>query len=99
MMDAVTYLGHKIDAQGLHPVMHKVDAVRKAPKLRNVSKLKSYLGLLSYYGKFLPNLSTTMAPPYQLLKTSSSWLWSLKQDNAFEELKKTIDFITAINPF
>jgi len=62
MMDAVTYLGHKIDAQGLHPVMDKVDAVRKASKPRNVSELKSYLGLLSYYGKFLPNLSTTLAP-------------------------------------
>ena len=62
MMDAVTYLRHKIDAQGLHPVMDKVDAVRKAPKPRNVSEFKSYLGLLSYYGKILPNLSTTLAP-------------------------------------
>ena len=73
MMDAVTYLGHKIDGRGLHPVMDKVDAVRKAPKPRNVSELKSYLGLLSFYGKFLPNLSITLAPLYQLLKTSLTW--------------------------
>ena len=54
MVPEVVYLGHKIDAQGLHPLTKKVEAVQAAPVPKNVSELKSYLGLLSYYGKFLP---------------------------------------------
>lgn len=67
MAPSVVYLGHRIDAQGLHPLTEKVKAIQEAPKPNNVSELKAYLGLLSYYSKFLPNLSTTLAPLYSLL--------------------------------
>ena len=46
MAASVTYLGHRIDAQGLHPILEKVKAIQEAPTPRNVSELKSYLGLL-----------------------------------------------------
>jgi len=46
----VTYLGYCIDSEGLHLTEDKLDAVRKAPEPRNVTELKSYLGLLTYYG-------------------------------------------------
>ena len=59
---SVTYLGHRIDAQGLHLVEEKVKAVQGVPTPKNVTELKSYLGMLSYYSKFLPNLSTELAP-------------------------------------
>ena len=55
----------------LHPTEQKIQAVQEAPEPRNLSELKSFVGLLYYYGKFLPNLSTTLAPLYQLLKSST----------------------------
>ena len=61
MVPEVVYLGHKINAKGLYPLAKKVEAVQAVPAPKNVTELKSYLGLLSYYGKFLPNLSTTLA--------------------------------------
>ncbi|KAL0160115.1 hypothetical protein M9458_043840, partial [Cirrhinus mrigala] len=51
----VRYLGHLVDAQGLHPLKDKVQAVTEAPCPTNVTELKAYLGLLNYYNKFLPN--------------------------------------------
>ena len=57
----------------LHPIPEKVDAVKNAPRLKNATELKSYLGLLSYYTKFLPNLSVVLAPLYQLLRADVSW--------------------------
>ena len=66
--DRVTYLGHIIDNKGLHPVKKKVDAIHKAPEPENVSELQSFIGLLCYYNKFLSNLSTGMAPLYELLR-------------------------------
>ena len=62
MVPEVVYLGHKINAKGLYPLTEKVEAVQAVPVPKNVTELKSYLGLLSYYGKFLSNLSTTLAP-------------------------------------
>ncbi len=90
MADSVTYLGHKIDANGLHPVEKKLEAVQRAPKPHNVSELKSYLGLLTYYRKFLPNLATTLASLYKLLRGSVQWHWSGEQDKAFEASKKLL---------
>ena len=87
---SVVYLGHRIDTQGLHPITDKVLAVQKAPSPCNVSELQSYLGLLSYYAKFLPNLSTHLAPLYKLLKNEKPWSWEKEQETAFTESKKLL---------
>ncbi|XP_071113031.1 uncharacterized protein [Haliotis cracherodii] len=58
MVGSVKYLGHKIDAQGLHPLDEKVKATVSAPAPRNVAELKSFLGRVQYYQRFLPNLAT-----------------------------------------
>lgn len=42
------YLGHLIDAQGLHPAKSKIDAIRKAPFSTNTTELKSCTGVLNY---------------------------------------------------
>ena len=90
MPPSVVYLGHRIDAQGLHPLTEKVKAIQEAPKPNNVSELKAYLGLLSYYSKFLPNLSTTLAPLYSLLRASIRWHWTAKQEEAFKASKRLL---------
>ena len=58
MQSSVSYLGYKLDAKGIHPLEDKVVAIQDAPTPRSITELKSYIGLLSYYGKFLPNLSS-----------------------------------------
>ena len=63
MTESVTYLGHIIDAQGLHPIKHKVEAIQEAPRPKNLTRLKSYLGLLTYYNRFLPNLYRIFSSP------------------------------------
>ena len=62
---SVAYLGYVIDAEGLHPLPDKVQAVQQAPTPRSVTELKSYLGLLTYYGKFLPNFGNPFGPTLQ----------------------------------
>ena len=54
---------------------HQVDAIHKAPEPENVSELQSFIGLLCYYNKFLSNLSTVMAPLYELLRKDTPWKW------------------------
>ena len=90
MRPSVTYLGHVIDANGLHPLSDRVRAIKDAPTPRSVSELKSYLGMLSYYSKFLPNLSSTLHPLYHLLKKDVQWMWEAPQVQAFDASKELL---------
>ena len=90
MSSSVTYLGHKIDAEGLHPLPDKVRAITEAPCPINPKQLKAYLGLLTYYAKFLPNLSSLLSPLYSLLQKDSTWKWEDEQQNAFDKSKELL---------
>ena len=90
MVKAVEYLGHAIDAEGLYPLPGKVEAVQNAPSPQDVSQLRSYLGLLTYYSKFLPKLSTVVVPLNQLLSASKPWKWTEVQERAFQASKQLL---------
>ena len=90
MVKTVEYLGHVIDAEGLHPLPGKVEAVQNAPSPQDVSQLRSYLGLLTYYSKFLPKLSTVVAPLNQLLSASNPWKWTEVEERAFQASKQLL---------
>ena len=87
MLPTVTYLGFRIDKEGLHPTSEKVRAVKDAPCPQNVEQLKAYLGLLSYYSRFLSNMAATAAPLYKLLKADEPWMWTDEQEQAFKATK------------
>jgi len=84
---SVTYLGHRIDADGLHPLPDRVRAIKDAPTPKSVTELNSYLGMLTYYSKFLPNLSLTLHPLYLLLWKDVKWKWGVAQAKAFAASK------------
>lgn len=62
MQKEVEYLGHRVDAKGLHLVEKKVKAIMDAAAPTSITELKAYLSLLNYFNKFLPNLATLLAP-------------------------------------
>lgn len=90
MKPSVEYLGHRIDKEGLHPITSKLDAIEKAPSPKNVEELRSFIGLLTYYSKFLPNMATFLAPLYKLLEKNRKWEWKEDEERAFQEAKRTI---------
>ncbi|XP_048244738.1 uncharacterized protein K02A2.6-like [Haliotis rufescens] len=101
MVGSVEYLGHKIDAQGLHPLDEKVKAIVSAPAPCNVAELKSFLGLVQYYQRFLPNLATTLAPLHRLLRKEVTWSWGAQQKKAFNMVKghlSSCDLLTHYDP-
>ena len=68
---SVTYLGYCIDSKGIHPTQDKVKAIADAPAPTNVTQLKSFLGLLNFYRRFLPKASSMLEPLNRLLKAMS----------------------------
>ena len=96
----VTYLGYRIDSEGLHPMHDKLHAVQAAPVPRNITDLEliSYLGLLTYYGRFLPHLPSTLAPLYSPLHQDVEWQWNSKEKEAFERSKLSFKVLVHFDP-
>ena len=82
---SVHYLGHCIDAKGIHPTSDKLKAIIVAQKPANVRQLRSYLGLINYYAKFVPHMSTVLRPLHLLLIKGREWKWSSACDNAVKQ--------------
>ena len=62
LLSRVEYLGHVMGQEGLHPSESKVAAVVDTPAPQNVAELRSLSGLVNYYGKFLTNVFSILAP-------------------------------------
>ena len=57
------------------------------PPPENVSSLRSFLGSVQFYSKFLPNLATVTEPLHRLTKKGVSWTWGTEQADVFKKLK------------
>lgn len=90
MRPSLEHLGHVIDKDGLHPTEEKTRAIKEAPTPKNVTELRSFLGLLNYYGKFLPNPSTQLHPLHQLLNKDQPWQWEESQEQVFQQAKDAL---------
>ena len=65
---SVEFLGHMVSQDGLTPLQDKVTAVQDFPTPSSVKKLQEFLGMVTYYHRFLPNIASTLAPPVQRLE-------------------------------
>ena len=81
MEPQVTYLGHKVSKEGrAGRAMHQ--------RRRMCRSFKSYLGKINYFQKFLPNLSSMLAPLNELLRKETRWHWGKEQMQAFQKSKE-----------
>lgn len=84
------YLGHVISAAGVSTTPDKIEALLKASAPTGKQQLQSFLGIVNYYGKFVPRLSTLASPLYKLLKRDQPWIWDKSCQGAFEEIKNAL---------
>ena len=88
--DEIEFLGHKIDSQGIHKTNEKISAIVNAHVPKNVHEVKSFLGLVTFYGKFCHNLATIAKPLNDLTKKDSKFNWSKACQKSFENIKNEI---------
>lgn len=73
----------------------------EAPSPQNVSQLRSFLGLLTYYAKFVPNLANMLKPLHELLNKTKQWKWTDRCEEAFKKAKTALaqsEALTHFNP-
>ena len=90
MAPEVVYLGYRINHEGIQPVPDKVKAIEEAPAPTDQSQLKSWLGMLQYYHRFLPNISSELEPLHELLRKGVPWRWEKRQAQAFAAAKQRL---------
>ena len=90
MTDSVEYLGHIIDSEGIKATPEKIAAVERAPMPKNIQQLRSFLGLLNYYRKFLLNLAMVIQPLNDLLQKDKKWSWTEECSRAVDTAKRLL---------
>ena len=78
------YLWYIVDKDGLQATPAKVETITKAPEPRNIHELRSFLGLVNYYAKFIRDLSTLIQPLNHLLCRNVPWKWNKDCQKAFD---------------
>jgi transposase InsO family protein len=82
----VTYVGHQLTGQGLKPTEERIRAIAGIREPEGVPELETILGMITYVGKFIPNLSDITAP-LRKLKTSQEWKWEVEHAEALQKVK------------
>ncbi|XP_060810140.1 uncharacterized protein K02A2.6-like isoform X1 [Amyelois transitella] len=86
----INYLGHIISKEGLKKDPAKLEAIINAPVPNNVTEVRSWIGMVGYYSKFVPQLSVKLKPMYDLLQKDRKFIWTKVCNDSFEQVKKEI---------
>lgn len=86
----VEFLGFEITEHGMEPGKVKVDAVREFPIPSNVHELRRFLGLTSYFRRFVKNYAVRARPLSDLTRKNTKFKWASEQQNAFEDLRDSL---------
>lgn len=85
--DEVEFCGFLVSKHGIRTQPEKVQLIQKWPTPKDVSELKSFLGLCGFYQRFIPKYAATIACLTNLYKKDTRWTWSKDTENAFTTIK------------
>ncbi len=86
--DSVPFLGHIISAEGIKPDPEKIKVIENYPPLASALDVQRFMGLTTYYRKFVEHFASIARPLTQLTHKDVDFQWGPEQQKAFEELKK-----------
>ena len=88
--EEVKYLGHVISSKGIETDPDKISVVRKWPQPTSQTQVRSFVGLCSYYRKFIPCFTDIARPLHKLTEKSANFKWTVECQTAFETLKSKL---------
>ncbi|UYV64482.1 hypothetical protein LAZ67_3000918, partial [Cordylochernes scorpioides] len=83
-------LGHITNQEGIKPAEYNIKAVRDFPQPKKAKEVQSFLGMCSYYRKFIKDFSLIADPLTSLIRKNVQFIWTGKQEEAFQNLKKAL---------
>lgn len=100
-MHQIKYLGFIVDGEGIRPDPSKIEVITNMPPPKDISTLRSLLGAINFYGKFVKNIHNIRQPLDKLLKKDTKWCWSEDCQKSFDSFKQILQsdlLLTHYNP-
>ena len=88
--ESVKFLGHIVSARGTEPHSSKVEAVRDFATPTSLTDVRAFLGLASYYRRFIKSFADIAVPLHDLTKGGQEFSWTSAADQAFNDLKNRL---------
>ena len=89
-LEKVHFLGHVVSKEGISVDPAKIEAVSKWPAPKNVTEVRSFLGLAGYYRRFVEGFAKIAAPLTALTRKGKKYEWTAKCEEHFQELKSKL---------
>lgn len=86
----IKFLGQKLSEKGIQPDEDKLSDIKKFRSPQTTEETRSFLGLVNYVGKFIPNLATLTDPLRELTRCSARFLWTKEKEIAFKKIKEEL---------
>ncbi|KAL1447864.1 hypothetical protein WDU94_005577 [Cyamophila willieti] len=98
-VEKIDYLGYVIEQNKITKSPEKVRAIQDMPRPSNADEVRRFLGLVTYYSKFIPDFSSISYPLRCLLRKNKNWLWTSQCEAAFLNLKSVMCSEKVLTPF
>lgn len=86
----VKYLGFIVNSQGLSVDKEKILPILEYPEPQNLKQLQRFIGMSTWYRKFIPNFSARMEGLLVLLRDKKHWFWNEEQQRSFDDIKSEL---------
>ena len=86
----ISVLGYRVNASGILPQPSKCDLMKSWPVPRNLTDVRSFLGFVGYYRRFIKNFSARAVPLNRLMNAGQSFIWTEECQEAFLHLKSAL---------
>lgn len=88
--EEIDFFGLHFSGKGVSPTQAKVEAIKKAEPPSTPDEVSSFLGMVTYCSRFIPNAAAISEPLRRLTHTKQEWVWKEEQEKAFKNLKKSL---------
>lgn len=101
-MEKVNFLGHELSGEGVRPLKKYISTIKEFRAPKTTGELQSFLGLVNFVSKWIPNYATVTEPLKILLRNKTgdradiTESWGLEQKSCFESLKEIMTNISSL---
>ncbi|KAL9978440.1 hypothetical protein ACROYT_G015954 [Oculina patagonica] len=95
----IPFFGHIIGAEGLQPDPRKIDSKLSMDPSTSLADLQTFLGMVQFLSRFIPNLASIAANLWALTKKTSDFVWCPEHQSAVDRIKRAIVAPTALQYF
>ena len=86
----LTFYGHDLSSQGVSPSEEKIAAIMNASPPQDATEVRSFVQLVQYSAKFIPNFAQEAEPRRHLLRKNEPFVWGEAQQSSFQKLKDLV---------